>query len=763
MSKSKSPKPVNFQVRPAIRGLNVSDVPQRIDRQESPRLMNVRFHQGLFQTRNGFGLKYKGARESILWIDTIYASGFQNVVAFTRNSAYYEASDILEDIAVYDGNDSVVAVPHFTMDPTSTWLAVEVGNTTISPDCGGDNDMNAGVDFGPDDVMILCNGIDGVLILAYTGQATPVEGQFLHSTWATGCPTFGVACAVYDGRLVIGGTNDGLSVAQWSSKGRFDHWDTGTYSDTGSQVIGDSPDQIIALRRLGDYLICYKQRSTFIGRKSYLADPAIIFEPAPGQGIGIASANSIGDLGEEHIFLGWDDVYSFSLRGVEPIGTRIKDELFYGTDGILPKYLTTCVGVIAEEFDEYWLFVPSGKWPADADYSGSGPDESVENILTNPTMRDDDDDDDPDNWTVSADGNGAVSTVTGGNFGRDATRMTFTTGTYTRLVSNTKDYGAVIHGDTFSVVVWAKASASATMRIKAVTKDGGGANATAQTIYDFTVPLGTTYQAYVFSFVIDDADAEQVYTEVTLRTASVNLDVDAVQTVRMDGISSEYWYGVSGEQQPGFIGPDGVVRAIPFIVDIVGQWMPDTCWVFNYEKNAWSKWRLPMTGFGYDSIQDVVTIGSLSGFISDQKWRFDETRTQELAPTNLIAQPDGQIWEMSTDYVSDFEGLTDDAVLAYWESKDFDLDRPDIDKTFSRLILYHETSHAPVTVTIGISTDSGDTWSQQDITMRSGYTETFVDFFITGNQMRFSIKNDEGFYISGFSVKILPRGESNAY
>jgi len=78
--------------------------------------------------------------------------------------------------------------------------------------------------------------------------------------------------------------------------------------------------------------------------------------------------------------------------------------------------------------------------------------------------------------------------------------------------------------------------------------------------------------------------------------------------------------------------------------------------------------------------------------------------------------------------------------------------------------MFHEVSHPATVVTIGISMDSGITWTEQDITMRTGFTETFCDFLATGRQARFRFKaQTPGFNLTGLSIKVAPRGEAYAY
>ena len=771
MAKVKKPnviKPISFPIRPANRGLNVSVAPQIINLRESPETVNCRFNKGQIQTRNGFNLLYTGCLEAPLWIDVVYSDTAQKLIAFTWADVYLETNGLFDYGDMYNGQGVALTNPALAMDPTATFISINVGETNVhfNPDGLTGDWANSGNQFpassGVASVMIMTNGADGIYIFAYTGVGTGVEGQKTHDDWCLGAPTIGDCVAVFNNRMVVGGPDSAHTTVAWSSRGRFDRWDTGTYDDTGEQVLGDSPDWILAMHKLGEYLITYRERSMWIGRITLVASPALIFEPVPGQGVGLAAPNSIGDLGEEHIFLGWDDVYIFSLAGLQAVGTRIKQEMFYGTYGIIPKYIRNCQGVIAEEFDEYWLFVPTGRWPEDTDYAGAGPENSVENVVTNPVFAVQDGGV-PTNWAVGADGNGAVAMQTGGNFNDDVARLTMSTGTWITFSNTVKDYNTVLNGDTFSVLVWLKASGACNIRLDIISYNSGSVNPVIHASDTIALTASSTYQCKVFSVVINDADGEQVKVRIWLNTTGVNLDIDAVQLIRMDGLSIEFWHGVSGEQAPGFLGVNDIVERIPFIVDRVGQWCPDSCWVYNYEENAWSLWRIPMSGFGYDSTQTIVTIADLIGTIKEQSWRYDERRIQELAPTNLIGGPDGSIWEMSAEHVYDYGSVVNRAYLAYWESKDFDLDRPDLDKTFSRLVIYHEAAHAAITLTVGVSLDSGTTWQEQDITLRSGHTTSFADFFVTGNQIRFRIKSESAFYITGFNVSLIPRGEAYDY
>ena len=759
------PKPVQFQVRPVTHGLNNSMPPQLIDMRETPSAMNNRFEAGQLKTRSGFKMKYRGADETLLWVDQAYppGGGTGNLVAFGLSQLWYEdgGTGVLMRADAFDTAGDPLDPP-FGLEPSLDVPVVDVGSGQYVF-VGAHAAAAYPSDSEYADIGVFCAGTaDGVFVFAYTGQDTVVEIERIGGD----APTSARCVAIYDQRIIAGGIvaagagTDNYSMIQWSSKGVFSDWTTA--SGGGSTIIGDSPDWIQAMKRLGASLIVYKERSIYIGRKTYLADPPFRFDPAPGQGIGCASPNSIGDLGEEHIFLGWDDVYTFSLKGLVPIGTRIRDELFYGPNGINPEYLILTTGIIAEEYDEYWLFVASGKWPG----TSAAP---LTNIMTNPIFNQGADGVTPTGWTATTDGDGtALNNVDNGDtFGPNTCDMTRSTGTNVSI-RQSYDYNEVIDAQRFSAVVWLSSpddDVAYDILLYSRNSAGGGR----ESLVDNASLAGTVSDAdgvvrVVLSGTVDDADAEMAEVSIKASTASKTLEVHGVHLVRIDNLDAKYITGLTGAEDPGYILATDEVQVIPLIIDKVGDWIPDTVWCYNYEENAWAAWRMPMTGFGYDVLQPVISIGSLVGTIEKQTWRYDEKRLTELAPTNLIAQPDGRIYEVSNEATLDWQDTFGTAIMCFWESKDFDFDQPQMDKTFSRLVIFHNTDHPSVDITVGVSTDSGITYQDQIVTMRTGYTTTFADFFVTGPQVRFRVRTDTaGFYINGFGVKIIPRGEINPY
>jgi hypothetical protein len=115
----------------------------------------------------------------------------------------------------------------------------------------------------------------------------------------------------------------------------------------------------------GDYLIVVKERSVWVG---YATGDSDIFQfDQKVTGTGCPAGRTIESLGDEIIFLGWDDVYVFNGINYEPIGTPVQRRLF---ETLNPEEIGRCFGVVIEEQKEYWLFVPSTD---KSHISGSGP------------------------------------------------------------------------------------------------------------------------------------------------------------------------------------------------------------------------------------------------------------------------------------------------------------------------------------------------------------------------------------------------------
>lgn len=133
------------------------------------------------------------------------------------------------------------------------------------------------------------------------------------------------------GFVMLAGTNEGTYGDQpdrWWCSGVFDYTDwtpsVTTQCTTGRLV--DSPGDIRAIKRLGNNIIAYKERSIYLG--SYAGPPVVwAWQLIPGE-IGTPSAESVVNIGSAHIFVGFEDIYLFDGSRPQPIGAAIKEWFF---------------------------------------------------------------------------------------------------------------------------------------------------------------------------------------------------------------------------------------------------------------------------------------------------------------------------------------------------------------------------------------------------------------------------------------------------
>ena len=138
---------------------------------------------------------------------------------------------------------------------------------------------------------------------------------------------------------------------RWPDTADPTNWLTGNakYSDLpGSDWIK------AALRYKGDYLVVLKDKSLWLSYASLDTDIFHFDNKVPQ--IGCAAGRSALNLGEEIVFLGWDDFYVFDGIEAEGIGQKIREELF---TRIKTAEIDRAFGVSVEDDKEYWLLVVS--------------------------------------------------------------------------------------------------------------------------------------------------------------------------------------------------------------------------------------------------------------------------------------------------------------------------------------------------------------------------------------------------------------------
>jgi len=156
--------------------------------------------------------------------------------------------------------------------------------------------------------------------------------------------------------LILGGTTeDGVAYPQrirWSQIGNIQKWklETDGSGQAGWGDLTDGVDWIVRLMPFKNYLVCYKERSiqviTYVGGTD-------IFDKWPAiAGTGLLAPRAIVDLGDEHLFLGPDNFYSFNFQEVLVAGDDIAKDFFKHLD---PSKASLTTAFVVEEHSEVWF------------------------------------------------------------------------------------------------------------------------------------------------------------------------------------------------------------------------------------------------------------------------------------------------------------------------------------------------------------------------------------------------------------------------
>lgn len=143
---------------------------------------------------------------------------------------------------------------------------------------------------------------------------------------------------------------------RWTEVGTDSNWNTSVnFVDHY-----DSEDHIVSAERLGVYLIIYKERS--IIRQEHVGSIDQTWNWITViSGEGTIAADTIINLGEEHIFWGNSNIYRY--RGgfdLEALGDPVFDAIFNTSSGDLsPDNKPRIISLYVEEFDEAWFFYPT--------------------------------------------------------------------------------------------------------------------------------------------------------------------------------------------------------------------------------------------------------------------------------------------------------------------------------------------------------------------------------------------------------------------
>lgn len=170
------------------------------------------------------------------------------------------------------------------------------------------------------------------------------------------------------GFVVLANTDDsGLSITGGPNAEQGNRWwcsqlfnATGTWAPSAATqattgLLVSSPGKIVALKRLGDQVVAYKQRAIHVGQ--YVGPPDVFdWQLVPGE-IGTWSNESVVSTGTSHLFIGYENVYRFDGSRPVPIGDGVREWFFARLN---KSYAYLIAGIHDRNTSTVWWWYPSG-------------------------------------------------------------------------------------------------------------------------------------------------------------------------------------------------------------------------------------------------------------------------------------------------------------------------------------------------------------------------------------------------------------------
>jgi hypothetical protein len=168
------------------------------------------------------------------------------------------------------------------------------------------------------DVTITVDGADATQVSVSTGAFSDLSG----APTATCIDTVG-------GFVMVGNYNDGTSTPDgvyWSGYLDYTAWTPSVATQAGNVRLLDTPGDVRAIKRLGQYAIAYKKNSLYLGVNN---GPPLLwgFQLISGD-IGTFSQESVVSIETAHYFISETDIFMFEGSRPVPIGDGIREWFF---------------------------------------------------------------------------------------------------------------------------------------------------------------------------------------------------------------------------------------------------------------------------------------------------------------------------------------------------------------------------------------------------------------------------------------------------
>jgi len=163
------------------------------------------------------------------------------------------------------------------------------------------------------------------------------------------------------GFTMAAATNDttyGDSPDRWWCSALFDptSWTPSVSTQCATGRLVDTPGPIVAVKKLGNDLVAYKETSIYLGR--YVGAPAVWSWQLVADNVGAVGAGAVVNLGSAHIFVGKDDIWYFD--GSRPVSLNAPCRYwFFERSDTAQRFRT--MSMFNRFADRVWFyFVPEG-------------------------------------------------------------------------------------------------------------------------------------------------------------------------------------------------------------------------------------------------------------------------------------------------------------------------------------------------------------------------------------------------------------------
>jgi len=136
---------------------------------------------------------------------------------------------------------------------------------------------------------------------------------------------------------------------KWCDTDAPTNWTTG---NSGSQMLSDDPSPIKNVIKMNEYAAIYKRDSLWLGRKVSVSD--VWQFDCVFSGDGLFASRTVADVNGIHYFMGKSDFYRWNGSQKEPIGEKVRDDVFRRVSRISAEQ---CHALHVAELSEVWWYI----------------------------------------------------------------------------------------------------------------------------------------------------------------------------------------------------------------------------------------------------------------------------------------------------------------------------------------------------------------------------------------------------------------------